>query len=126
MGEPSFHTAVSDSVQVTDIAACSAGADVASVGAAVVAATASVVPGADVSSGAVVSAVVVAGASVGAVVASPPSSSSSPHAAAINERPTAIAAIRLVRLLITWILLIESQREVVLPLAALGAVQFTL
>jgi hypothetical protein len=65
------------------------------------------------------SAAVVAGASVGAVVASPPSSSSSPQAAAINERPTAIAAIRLVRLLITWILLIEFQREVILPLAAL-------
>ena len=39
------------------------------------------------------------------------------QAAAINERPMAIAAIRLVRLLITWILLIESQREVVLPQA---------
>jgi hypothetical protein len=69
---------------------------------------------------------VVAGASSELVALPPPESSSSPHAAAINARPTATAAIRLVRLLITWILLIESQREVVLPLAALGAVQFTL
>ena len=55
-----------------------------------------------------------------------PESSSSPHAAAINARPTATAAIRLVRLLITWILLIEFQREVVLPLERARAVQFTL
>jgi len=92
---------------------------------------ASVVAGAD-DSAVDDAAAVVAGAAVVAVVASelvalpPPESSSSPHAAAINARPTATAAIRLVRLLITWILLVESQREVVLPQAALDAVQFTL
>jgi hypothetical protein len=101
------------------MAAPEAGADVA--GAAVVpGAEAAVVPGADVD--AADDAVVVAGAAVvagvcAAVVALPPELSSSPHAAATNASPTATAATRFIRLLITWILLVESQREVVLPLS---------
>ena len=98
-----------------------AGAVVSAVAAVVAGPDASVVAGADDdsddASAVWPAAAVVAGACSELVALPPPESSSSPHAAATNARPTAIAAIRLVRLLITWILLIESQREVVLPLS---------
>ena len=69
-------------------------------------------------------AAVVAGA-CSADVALPALSSSSPHAAAINARPAARAAIRFVRLLITWILLIEFRGRCVCHSGGAGHV-FTL
>jgi len=103
------------------MAAPEAGADVA-VTAVDAGAEASVVAGADDDSAdddaaAVVGAGAVVAGACAAVVALPPELSSSPHAAATNASPTATAATRFIRLLITWILLVESQREVVLPLS---------